>query len=272
MSAHDSVFAILSAVVEERSGLHYSQDDAPIFLEKVSQRMAEAGFESLLDYYYFLQYDPAGKDELVRLVDSLVVNETFFFRELKPLQVIVERILLPKVLAGERPKVWCAACSTGEEPLTLAMLLAERDLLSRVDILASDISTRALAQAASARFGKRSLRDNPPGALVSRWLEPGSAPGEVRVKATLRARVDFRRINLIDAAERASAGTHDVILCRNVFIYFSDERTTEVVEGLSAQLAPGGALFVGVSESLLRFGTALVCEELDDVFLYRKPE
>jgi chemotaxis protein methyltransferase CheR len=269
MTATDSVFAILKSVVEDRAGLHYAQADAPLFLDKVSQRMGEAGFESLLDYYYFLQYDPAGKAELDRLVDALVVNETFFFRELKPLEVIVERLLVPRIKAGGRPSVWCAACSTGEEPLTLAMLLAERDLLSRVNILASDISTRALAAAAAGRFGRRSLREQPPPALVQRWLDV-KPNGQVEVKPVLREKIDFRRINLIDSAERKSAGHHDVILCRNVLIYFSDERTTEVVTGLIDQLEPSGALFVGVSESLLRFGTSLECEEIDDVFLYRK--
>ena len=79
---------------------------------------------SLLDYYYFLRYDDDGKVELERLVEALLVHETYFFRELEPLQVLVEHFVEPLVKQGMRPRIWCAACATGEEPLTLAMLLA----------------------------------------------------------------------------------------------------------------------------------------------------
>lgn len=141
------VFAILSSLIEERAGLHYGLDDIDMIADKLSTRAIDAGFESLLDYYYFLRYDESSKAELDALVDALVVNETYFFRELDPLKRVVSDLIQPLAASGARPRVWCAACSTGEEPLTLAMLLAERDLLDKVDIVASDISARALARA-----------------------------------------------------------------------------------------------------------------------------
>src|SRR4051794_35312987 len=137
LTASAPIFAILSALVEEHAGLHYALADREIFLERVSPRAIEAGFDSLLDYYYYLRYDPSGPAELDKLVDALVVNETFFFREIDPLRLVVSEFVRPRVAEGRRPRIWSAACSSGEEPLTLAMLLAEADLLSKVDIVAS---------------------------------------------------------------------------------------------------------------------------------------
>src|SRR5687767_9348066 len=106
------VFAILSALIEERSGLHYDLTDADMIADKLSIRAIEAGFDSLLDYYYYLRYDDASQGELDALLDALVVNETYFFRELDSLKRMVSDFVEPAVLAGRRPRVWCAACST----------------------------------------------------------------------------------------------------------------------------------------------------------------
>jgi chemotaxis protein methyltransferase CheR len=268
INASSPVFVILSALVEERAGLHYGQAEQELFLERVGARSEEAGFESLLDYYYYLRYDPAGSRELDELVARLVVNETYFFRELEPLRVIVSRFVQPLVRAGRRPRIWSAACATGEEPLTLAMLLAHAGLLSQVDLVASDISQRALDVARSGSFSRRSLRHSIDPELAQRWLREES--GRVRIDAELVRSIDWRRVNLCVPTDAAGVGSCDVILCRNVLIYFRDETVARVIEGLSSQLRSDGVLFVGISESLLRFGTALVCEEADQVFFYRR--
>jgi chemotaxis protein methyltransferase CheR len=267
-NASRPVFAILSALVEERAGLHYGPGDQELFLDRVSTRSDEAGFESLLDYYYFLRYDPAGTRELDELVAHLVVNETYFFRELEALRLIVTRFVQPLVSAGHRPRIWSAACATGEEPLTLAMLLAQAGLLGKVDLVASDISQRALDSARSGSFGRRSLRDGFDAQLAQRWIR--EEQGRLRVAASLIEAIEWRRVNLCEPAEAAAIGDCDVVLCRNVLIYFRDDTVVRVIETLAARLKPQGTLFIGVSESLLRFGTALACEEADQVFYYRK--
>lgn len=263
------VFAILTSLVEEKTGLHYGLAQRDLFLDRVSARAAEHGMDSLLDYYYLLRYDDPVGAELQILTEALVVNETFFFRELDQLRVLVDRLIAPAVAAGERPRIWSAACATGEEPFTIAMLLAEKGILSKVEIVATDISNRVLDKARQGIFARRSLRA-PIQALVDRFL---GADGEhVTARREIVDAVRFQRLNLIDKAGRLALGTFDAILCRNVLIYFRDEVTRSVVEGLSAQLRPRGALFVGVSESLLRFGTSLDCEEQGGVFFYRKPQ
>lgn len=261
------VFAILSALIEERTGLHYDVSERELLAERVSGRATERGFESLLDYYYFLRYDAAAEAELALLAEALVVNETYFFRELAPLKVLVEDIV-PRLLArGSKPRIWCAACSTGEEPLTLAMLLDEAGLLDQVTIVASDLSARVLAHAQAGVYRRRSLRALPPG-VVGRWLE-GDEDG-MRVAPHIKRAVTWQRINLVDEPRASELGPFDVIICRNVLIYFRDQTIEKVVDGLWQRLTPDGQLLVGASESLLRFKVAFACEELRGVFFYRK--
>ena len=263
----DPLFAIWSALIEERTGIHYSPNDRELLQSKLESRASEAGFESLLDYYYFLRYDAASAAELDALVDALVVNETYFFREAAQLRALCDTVIAPIVARGDRPRIWCAACSTGEEPLTLAMMLAERKILSRVDIVASDIAVRVLARIKEGTYGQRSMRALPAG-VVGKWLEV--VDGRARVAREIFDVVDWRRVNLTDAAAVSALGTFDAILCRNVLIYFSDETVRQVVSTLSNSLRPASPLLVGASESLLRFGTLLRCEERDGAFFYMK--
>ena len=262
------VFAILSAIIEERIGLHYSLAEQDLLAEKISPRAQEAGFDSLLDYYYFLRYDPRGGEEMEALTEALVVNETYFFREFDQLRVLVDEVVAPKVAAGRRVRIWSAACATGEEPVTVAMLLADAGLLPQVDIVATDISRRALARAREGVFGRRALRNVPAPELVSRYLTNDAAG--IRVHPDICQAIQYRPVNLLEEPGVADLGVFDVILLRNVLIYFRDETVRRLLERLARSLDREGALFVGISESLLRFGTSLVCEERSGVFVYRR--
>lgn len=258
------VFAIMSALIEEKFGLYFGPDHRELLEQKLEPRAIEGGFESMLDYYYFLRYDGGADAELTALADALTVNETFFMREAQQLRVLVETLLRPRAAEGKRLRVWSAACSTGEEPLTLAALLDDQNLLGQVDIVASDISARALRIASQGRYGARSIRSEP----APRWLRQDGAhhvPDD-----RLRARIDWRRVNLLDEAAVAALGTFDAIVCRNVLIYFRDEVTQSVVARLHNRLVDDGLLLVGASESLMRFGTRFTCEEWQGSFFYRK--
>jgi len=259
------VFSILSTLIEERLGLHFSADYRDVLIEKLSPRARELGFDSMLDYYYYLRYDPGADAELLAVADALTVNETYFLREPTQLRVLVEDMLAPMVANGSKPRVWCAACSTGEEPLSLAAMLDERGLLGRVDLIASDLSARALQVARRGVYGARAVRSF---SALPHWL---SREGEHNVVSPrLREAIDWRLINLLDAAAIESLGPFDAIICRNVMIYFRDETTQYVVSRLHDALVPGGHLLVGASESLLRLGTAFSCVEHRGAFFYRK--
>lgn len=262
------VFAILSGLIEEKLGLSYGLADKPLLESKISTRALERGFDSALDYYYFLRYDDPDHVELDMLTDALVVNETFFYREYAQLQAVLSTFVVPKIEAGARPRIWCAACSTGEEPSTIAMWLADRGLLDAVELHASDISANALSIAQAGHYRARSLRQVPPGVDPARWIEPQG--GSLVLSSRIRDAIRWRRLNLLDDSAVAAMGDMDIVLCRNVLIYFRDDVVRQVAARLVTRLKPDGVLLVGVSESLMRFGNAVVCEEHAGVFVYRK--
>ncbi len=266
--ATPALVQIFSALLEETAGIHYGPADREIFESKLLSHAEDAGFESLLDYYYRLRYDDPTGRVLTQLVEALVVHETYFFRELAPLVQLVDGHLTDVVRRHGRARVWSAACSTGEEPLTLAMLLDERNLLGRVEIVATDVSTRALSRAVSGRYGRRSVRDGHPTALAQRYLEVGELG--VTITPRMIEAIKFAQLNLVDEQAVASIGAVDAVLCRNVLIYFRDQLASSIVERLGRSLASDGVLVVGIAESLMRFGTALRCEEREGCFFYRR--
>ena len=215
-----SVFAILSALVEEKMGLHHAFEDRELFADKVWGRAREAGFESLLDYYYFLRYDDAAGEELEKLTDALVVGETYFFREADQLETMVRACIMPLVAEGRRPRIWCAACATGEEPMSVVMLLDHYGLKEQVDVVASDISEKHLFRARAGRYPLRSLQRAANKPLVERFATV--EPGGVTFGAEVRDRLQFHRVNLVEENACVALGTFDVVLCRNVLIYFRE--------------------------------------------------
>ncbi|HEX2679371.1 MAG TPA: CheR family methyltransferase [Polyangiales bacterium] len=261
------VFAILSGLIEERLGLSYALADQALLENKIAVRVLERGFDSALDYYYYLRYDDAEGAELDQLAELLVVNETFFFREYDQLQAALQHVAT-LVAAGKRPRIWCAACSTGEEPITIAFWLAERNLLDSVELIASDISSAALALARKGRYRPRSLRHVPPDVDPSRFIEKHG--DSLVVNPRLVDAIQWRKLNLMDGSAVSAMGELDVVLCRNLLIYFRDDVVRRVVGQLADRLTDDGVLLVGVSESLMRFGTRLVCEEHQGAFFYRK--
>lgn len=262
------LFALFSTLVEEASGVIYGAHDQDLFANKVADHAIDDGYGSLLDYYYRLRYDDPDRTEMQRLVEALLVHESYFFRELPPLAELVDVHIAAVCKQRGRARVWSAACSTGEEPYTLAMLLDQRGLLDHVEIIATDISAAVIARAKSGVHSRRSLRDGHPAAIAARYLDTTSKG--IVVAPRIREAVAFHPVNLVDPATIRPLGLFDAILCRNVLIYFRDSRVAAVIDHLAAALAAGGQLAVGVSESLMRFGTSLVCEEKNGSFFYRK--
>jgi chemotaxis protein methyltransferase CheR len=248
----DQVLTLLARIVEERTGLHHSERDRDLLASKVVAFAEDQGFPTVLDFYYALRYDDPDGQRFSALIDAIVVGETYFFRERDGLTRAVEHVAA-RAANGERSRVWSAACATGEEPLSMAALLAERGLLGRVELGAR----RALPPRAARRPGRL-----PP------WIAPEG--GSVWVHPALRDAVSWPQVNLLDRDAVATLGRFDVILCRNVLIYFAEPTIDALVRTLANALAPGGVLIVGAAESLLRFGATLECVERGGSFLYRR--
>jgi chemotaxis protein methyltransferase CheR len=260
------LLTVFAGLIEHAAGLHYPAVDRELFASKLIAHAAERGHDALLDYYYRLRYDDVDGAELASLIEALLVHETYLFREAGALTELVDSHLVPIVRARRRARVWSAACSTGEEPYTLAMLLDDRGVLGAVEIIATDISPAVIERAWQGKLGRRALRAGYPAELAARYTEP-SAHG-ITVAPRIHSAVQFSTRNLVDDAAPMPGG-FDAILCRNVLIYFTDEQTLRVIDRLANQLAPDGLLAIGVAESLLRFGTRLTCEERGSSFFYR---
>jgi chemotaxis protein methyltransferase CheR len=199
------------------------------------------------------------------LVEAAVVGETYFFRHPEQLAAIRQLVIAP---AQGRPlSIWSAGCATGEEPYTLAMELCDAGRTGLADrILATDVSSRALAVAREARYGEWSLRRLDP-VVRNRHFE--STPPQVVVRPPIRAMVEFRRHNLV--REPAPGTGFDLVVCRNVLIYFNPPTAALVVEKLAVSLAPGGLLVLGPVEAPLAAGQTLERIELEGVTIFRAP-
>ena len=261
---------LLRDLVHDRTGLHYDNGRCDNMADRLAPLVIARGFGSFLDYYYFLKYDPGGEGEWLHVVDALSVTETYFFREIDQLRAIVSTIVPDVIRRKMRVRIWCVPCATGEEPLTLAMLLDQQGLFERapIEIHASDASDAALAKARDGLYRERSFRVLPPG-LLEQYFTPEQ--GRWRIDRRLHQRIArWDRVNLMDEIEVRRHAVVDVILCRNVFIYFTDAGVRRVVNIFADAMNTPGYLCVGAAESLLRVTDRFDLQEIADAFVYVK--
>jgi chemotaxis protein methyltransferase CheR len=194
------------------------------------------------------------EEELGAMVDEVTTNKTDFFREPRHFDYLTGTVLPALARRGlpQGLRVWSAACSTGEEPWTLAMVLAEaarRDPTLRFDILATDICSAALAEAQAATYDEARITAIPMPLRRQHLLRRTDGQPTVRVIAALRQRVRFERVNLLEP-DLHRFGPLEVIFCRNVFIYFERAVQRRILLRFIRALAPGGHVFLGHSESI----------------------
>lgn len=267
----NNVFIILRNLIMEKTGIYFDDSKKDVLADKLSDRVLERGFTSLLDYYYLLKYDSSAKDEWSRVFDLITVNETYFWREHDQVQTLIQ-FILPEFLQGNPHgifRIWCAACSTGEEPLSIAIALDDAGWLEKLkfEIIASDASPGAIEKARSGIYRERSMRSLP-AKIRDKYFT--SENGKWRIKASVHRNIEWRIINISDNAERSSVPVQNVIFCRNVFIYFSESAIKEAVDDFYYQLLSPGYLFVGISESLFRINNRFELKELGKTFVYKK--
>jgi chemotaxis protein methyltransferase CheR len=258
-----TAYRFLADLVYERSRIRLGADKQALVAGRLSRRLRSLGMASYDDYCRLLD-SPAGAEEVGALVDLISTNHTQFFREPAHFELLRDRILpaaADRASGSGRPlEVWCAAAASGEEPYSLAIVLAEfartrPGLEWRVH--ASDISRRMLdvCRLGIYEAGKVDLPDD---GLLQRYFQQGfgAREGFYRVRPELRRHVAPAHVNLFQDSYPVPRDL-DVIFCRNVMIYFDVESRRQLVERLHDQLAPGGHLFVGHSESLLGLGHRL---------------
>ena len=264
-----SAFVLLRDLIAERTGAFFDDAKREILASKLGDLVTANGLASFLDYYYLLRYD-GDAAHWNALMDRLAVAETYFWRQSEQIDALAN-IVAPAHFAaypGRALRIWSAACCTGEEPLSLAIALAENGILDSqpVELRATDGSAAMIARAQKASYGERSFRQLPP-ALRAKYFERQSDTTWRPIDRVRRA-IQWAVVNLAAPDEVRPFATCDVIFCRNVFIYFSDDAIRSTVKVFSRYMSADGYLFLGASESLTRLGTDLELAEVGGAFAY----
>ena len=251
-------FRQFQALIYREAGIHLAECKHALLVGRLSRRIRELGLPSFGAYYERVA-DGGDAAERVRMLDAICTHETHFFREPRHFEYL-ERTVFPRwkaeAQAGRRTKrirVWSAACSSGEEPYTLAMLLLEHFPAADgwdAEVLATDLSTRVLERARAGLWAMSKAHQIPQ-RLLKKYMLKGtrSQEGLMAASPELRARVRFARVNLNDARYPV-AGRFDLVFCRNVLIYFDAASRAGVVERLLEHVAPDGLFFLGHAETL----------------------
>ncbi len=234
----------------EKFGLSLREGKETLVSARLGKKIRELNLNSFQQYYRHVVEDATG-EALVTLIDALTTNHTSFFRERIHFEFLREKVL-PQLRDRERIAIWSAACSTGEEPYSIAASILEEwgeTGLPKLRILASDISSKALKKAQQAVYPAERFEGIPMQQLRPFLLRgDGESKGLYRLKPHVRATVEFARVNLMESLSHL--GPFCVIFCRNVMIYFDKSTQEGLVNRLAGCLEPGGYLFTGHSESL----------------------
>jgi chemotaxis protein methyltransferase CheR len=260
------------AFLYARTGMQFSETKRYYIDRRVAERMAATDAASFAAYFLQLRSDPV---EAEQLINSFTVNETYFYREEYQFRCL-SRSILPEIVQGRLPgdkiRIWSVPCSTGEEAYSIAIWLLENWRLVdvyNIEIVGSDIDTRALGDAVTGYFGERAL-SRLPAEVRDAYFEP-EQKGQRRMVGDLRESVSFTSVNLIDPASTIVHGSFDVIFCRNALIYFDDHSRRTAVQNLYAQLNPGGFVCLGHSESMSRITDLFEMRRFEDAIVYQRP-
>ncbi len=251
-------YEFIRQLVYDHSRINLGPDRKALVNARLRKRLRALQLDSVGDYCELLR-SPEGDREVGGLLDVISTNVTDFFREPKHFELLESKVL-PQWLGkrngriGEPFKAWSAACSSGEEAYTLALVLAEFFRVNggaNWDVLGTDISNRMLKRADHAVYLREHVK-LPRQELLPRYFQRGIGAweGKLRVKSCLREHVEFRNLNLSQWPYKG-VGMFNVIFCRNVMIYFDRRTQEQLIPHLAEHLVPGGLLFVGHSESLI---------------------
>jgi chemotaxis protein methyltransferase CheR len=245
-------FDVLSGLVRKHSGLVLTPDKAYLLESRLLPVARKWRLKSLSELAAALR-GQADSGMVRDVVEAMTTNESFFFRDVKPFDQF-KSFVLPHLLraraATRSIRIWSAACSSGQEPYSLAMILSEqRAQLTgwRVEILATDLSTEILDKAQAGLYSQFEVQRGLPIQLLVKYFKQQGERWQI--DPAIRAMVSFRQLNLLD--DMAALGRFDVIFCRNVLIYFDHPTKTLVLDRLSRQMAPDGHLYLGGAETVL---------------------
>lgn len=245
-------FEAVARVVRRECGLVLTPDKGYLVdsrLMPLARRWAKPSVEALARE--LMVPDPP-RDLVREVVEAMVTNETFFFRDRKPFDQLKE-FILPRLLAARAARrvirIWCAACSSGQEPYSIAMICKEMPQLAgwKVEILGTDISTEIIRQAKAGSYSQFEVQRGLPIQLLVKYFEQQG--DRWQLDASIRSMVSFRQFNLLDSPDRL--GSFDIVFCRNVLIYFDLPTKSGILGRVASVMAPDGILYLGGAETVL---------------------
>ncbi|MDQ7074843.1 MAG: protein-glutamate O-methyltransferase CheR [Gammaproteobacteria bacterium] len=257
-----------------KTGIRFENNKRYFVDKRLLERMQQTGHESFRSYFTFMRFQ-ASRDELQELINSMTVNETYFFREEYQFKCMVDELLNEVVRhksPGESIRIWSLPSSSGEEPYSIALYLLEHwPLLAKVDveICSSDIDSKILQSCRKGIYSQRSVKQLPK-ALLKRHFKP--LPGDrFQIDRELRESIQFTQANLNDASQMRRYRNFDLIFCRNLLIYFDDASRRQAAELFYDALNPGGFIFLGHSESMSRISSLFSVRKFSKALAYQKP-
>ncbi len=256
------LFNRFTRFIKQNCGIHLVPSKHTMLEGRLRKRMRQLLLPTFEDYaHYIFRKSNNATDEMVHFLDVITTNKTGFFREKPHFDYMVSEVLPEFMKQHDRHRlstfrIWCAGCSSGQEPYTLAIVLnefAEKNPTFSYAILATDLSKRALDKAKTAVYDSDQLEDIPPEYRHKYFIATRTGDNnQLRVIATLRETIMFRRLNFLDSAFPIKEPLQ-AIFCRNVMMYFDRATREKLVNRFTDKLAPGGYLFTGHSESLAGF-------------------
>lgn len=245
--------------IKRKTGIDLSLYKEAQMKRRLTSLYEKKGYTNFNDFYEAIHKD---KKMLEEFLDRMTINVSEFYRNAQRWEVLENKIF-PELLANnKRLKIWSAACSTGEEPYSLAMVLSSHVPLSSISVHATDLDIGALERAKVGLYPERALKEAPPSVIQKYFVNEGTY---YQVKDEIKRTVTFKQHNLLD--DRYDTG-YDLIVCRNVMIYFTEEAKDLIYTNFSKALKPGGILFVGSTEQI--FNPAKFGFESAETFFYRK--
>ncbi len=261
----------VAALLYGWSGMIFGASKRYYIERRIADRMVRSG---IAEADHYLAFAAANVAEREALINAFTINETYFYREGHQLAALANEIL-PAVISSRRPgdlvRIWSMPCSTGEEAYSIAIWLLENWPMVdayNVEIVGSDIDTHALAQAREGRYAARALA-RLPARIVESYFEAERGHRR-KIIDDLRESVRFAAANIIDRGTLVGLGKFDVILCRNLLIYFDDASRLQAATNLHESLRDGGFLCLGHSESMTRITDTFVMARLQDAIVYRR--
>jgi len=262
--------------LEDACGILLGDNKHYLVQSRLGRMAREAGVKSLGDLVVQLRRERVGGAMRERVVEAMTTNETFWFRDSFPFDILREEILPECAERRQRtPRIWSAACSTGQEPYSISMtvqdyLAKNSGTLADAQIVATDISPAVLEEARQGYYDPMALARGLPVDVRDRYFEKDSKHWEERwrIRADIRKRVRFTQGNLLTSY--AALGRFDVIFCRNVLIYFSSESKVDIIGRMAAVLNPGGYLLLGAAEAITQYSDAFDMVRCNPGVVYRK--